>query len=104
MVIVQLPISTVPEIEAYITKSGGEPMANAKMFNKKLRIGVSATEKNKKYFYVITSDYLLNGGDHMTFFEKNIKVIDPNILLRDALIEEAINQKKLIDVTDPGIK
>jgi len=104
VVVVQLPTSIIPEIEAYIVKSGGEPMANAKMFNDKLRIAVSATEKNKKYFYVITSDYLLNGGDHMTFFEKNIKVIDPNILLRDALIEEAINQKKLIDVTDPGIK
>ena len=104
VVIVQMPKSIIPEIEAYITKSGGEPMANARMFNNKLRIAISATEKNKKYFYVITSDYLLNGGDHMRFFEKNTKVIDPNILLRDALIEEAINQKKLIDVTDPGIK
>ena len=50
VVVVQLPTSIIPEIEAYIVKSGGEPMANAKMFNDKLRIAVSATEKNKKYF------------------------------------------------------
>ena len=57
-----------------------------------------------KYFYVITSDYLLNGGDRMTFFEKKIKVIDPNILLRDALIEEAFKQKKLLKSIDLRIK
>ena len=103
VVVVQLPTSIIPEIEAYIIKSGGEPIANARMSNNKLSINHFSSDKNK-YFYVITSDYLLNGGDHMTFFQKNIKGIDPNILLRDALIEEAINQKKLIDVTDPGIK
>ena len=103
VVIVQLPSSVIMDIENYILNTGGEPISNAIIENKKLVINDFIPNKNK-YFYVITSDYLLNGGDRMTFFEKKIKVIDPNILLREALIEEAFKQKKLLKSIDLRIK
>jgi len=103
VVIVQLPSSVIIDIENYILRTGGEPISNAIIENKKLVIKDFMPNKNE-YFYVITSDYLLNGGDRMTFFEKKIKVIDPNIILRDALIDEAYKQKKLFKSIDLRIK
>jgi 2',3'-cyclic-nucleotide 2'-phosphodiesterase (5'-nucleotidase family) len=40
-----------------------------------------------KSYYVVTSDYLANGGDNMTFFEKAIKVYDLEYKLRNVLID-----------------
>jgi hypothetical protein len=48
------------------------------------------------YFWVITSDYLANGGDKMTFFSKSRTVNRTGKLLRDVLIEEAIQQQLLV--------
>jgi 2',3'-cyclic-nucleotide 2'-phosphodiesterase (5'-nucleotidase family) len=90
---VELPISVLPEIEAYLNKSGGEPMANLTLIEGKLSI--TSSPENATHFWVITSDYLLNGGDKMTFFTKRTNVNETGKLLRDALIEEARNQGKL---------
>jgi 2',3'-cyclic-nucleotide 2'-phosphodiesterase (5'-nucleotidase family) len=38
-------------------------------------------------YYVVTSDYLANGGDNMTFFKDPIKVIDLDYKLRNILID-----------------
>ena len=43
-------------------------------------------------FWVITSDYLYNGGDHMDFFQEGLEIIETNTLIRDAIIEEARSQ------------
>ena len=87
---VELPIEVLPEIEAYLNKSGGEPMANLSLIEGKLSI-TSSTE-NPTHFWVITSDYLLNGGDKMNFFSKRTNINETGKLLRDVLIEEARNQ------------
>ena len=47
-------------------------------------------------FWVITSDYLSNGNDGMTFFNSKRKIEYTNKLLRDVLIEEAKYQKNLV--------
>jgi 2',3'-cyclic-nucleotide 2'-phosphodiesterase (5'-nucleotidase family) len=41
----------------------------------------------KKVYYVVTSDYLSNGGDNMTFFKKGIQTYDLDYKLRNILID-----------------
>jgi hypothetical protein len=76
-----------------LNKSGGEPMANLTLIEGKLSI--KSSPENPSHFWVITSDYLLNGGDKMTFFTKRTNVNETGKLLRNVLIEEARNQGKL---------
>lgn len=91
---VELPISVLPEIEKYLIARDGEPIAGVKLENRKLQF--LDPIKNTQTFWVVTSDYLMNGGDNMDFFEKKINVVYPDILLRDAFIEEARKQSALI--------
>ncbi|MFT5779960.1 MAG: 2',3'-cyclic-nucleotide 2'-phosphodiesterase (5'-nucleotidase family) [Crocinitomicaceae bacterium] len=93
LVCVEMPIESLEEIQAYLIKTGGEPIAGAKIVAGKLLIDDQDDQTEK--FWIITSDYLLNGGDHMDFFQKRTNVRYPNILLRDAMIEEAKRQKTL---------
>jgi 2',3'-cyclic-nucleotide 2'-phosphodiesterase (5'-nucleotidase family) len=91
---VELPIEVLPEIEAYLNKSGGEPMANL-TFNEG-KLSITSSPENPTHFWVITSDFLLNGGDKMTFFTKRTNLNETGKLLRNVLIEEARSQGKLI--------
>ena len=52
---------------------------NAEINNNKIDID--------KYYYVATSDFLLKGGDKMTFFEKSIENTHLNYKIRDLLID-----------------
>ena len=96
---VKLPIASLDEISAYLKNSGGEPISNIQMRAGKLVLNPDAPTD---CFWVITSDYLYHGGDHMDFFEKSLEVIETKTLIRDALIEEAKFQKVLIN--DPIIR
>ena len=91
---IRLPISTLEKIQNYLQLSGGEPISNAAMRQGKLTVN-GVTEKTA-YFWVITTDYLANGGDRMDFFQDAIERIDKKTLLRDVFIEEAKIQKLLI--------
>jgi 2',3'-cyclic-nucleotide 2'-phosphodiesterase (5'-nucleotidase family) len=53
---------------------------------KNILIQGKAFEINKIY-YVGTNDYLANGGDNMSFFQKGIKTYDLNYKLRNILID-----------------
>jgi 2',3'-cyclic-nucleotide 2'-phosphodiesterase (5'-nucleotidase family) len=90
----RLPISSLEKIKYYLQQSGGEPIANATMFQGKLL--VNGVLENTKFVWVITSDYLANGGDRMDFFQDAVERIDKKTLLRDVFIEEAKTQKNLI--------
>jgi 2',3'-cyclic-nucleotide 2'-phosphodiesterase (5'-nucleotidase family) len=90
----RLPISSLEKIQNYLQQSGGEPIANATMFQGKLL--VNGVLENTKFVWVITSDYLANGGDRMDFFQDAVERIDKKTLLRDVFIEEAKTQKNLI--------
>lgn len=91
---VELPATSLLEIESYLRKTTGEPLANASVRNGKLM--VNGWTDTTTYFWVITSDYLANGGDKMTFFSKSRAVNRTGKLLRDILIEEAIQQQSLV--------
>lgn len=90
---VRLPISAMDKIQNYLVQSGGEPISNATMIQGKLT--VNGVTEQTAYFWVITTDYLANGGDRMDFFKDAIERVDKKTLLRDVLIEEAKIQKYL---------
>ena len=90
----RLPISSLVKIQYYLQQSGGEPISNASMNQGKLT--VNGVTENTTYFWVITTDYLANGGDRMGFFQDAVERSDKKTLLRDVFIEEAKTQKKLI--------
>ena len=83
---VQLPIECLADIEAFIRTTGGEPIANARIENGKLI--VNGIREGVTHFWVITSDYLMNGGDKATFFSKRTEVNRTGRLVRDALMSE----------------
>ena len=43
--------------------------------------------QNDKVYYVVTSDYLSNGGDNMLFFKKAVEQYDLNYKLRNIIID-----------------
>jgi 2',3'-cyclic-nucleotide 2'-phosphodiesterase (5'-nucleotidase family) len=98
----QLPMEALSELEAYLVRSGGEPIANAMMKGGKLELHPRNAQTT--HFWVITSDYLLNGGDKMTFFAKRTDTMLKDQLLRDVLMEEAKQQGTLIEDTTLRIK
>jgi 2',3'-cyclic-nucleotide 2'-phosphodiesterase (5'-nucleotidase family) len=99
---VELPISSIAEIEKYLSQSGGEPIANAKLENGKLLI--NGNNEKMTHFWVLTSDYLMNGGDKMSFFEQRTNAIMNGKLLRNAFIEEVKSQDTLIFNEEVRIK
>jgi 2',3'-cyclic-nucleotide 2'-phosphodiesterase (5'-nucleotidase family) len=98
----RLPISSLDKIEYYLQQSGGEPISNASMMNGKLMVN-GVTEKTQ-FIWVITSDYLANGGDRMDFFQDAVERSDKKTLLRDVFIEEAKTQKNLIVSSEKRIQ
>lgn len=53
---------------------------------KSVTINGTILDLNKTY-YVATSDYLVNGGDNMNFFQKNTAVFDLDYKIRNILID-----------------
>jgi|TARA_R110000737_G_scaffold352891_1_gene400884 2',3'-cyclic-nucleotide 2'-phosphodiesterase (5'-nucleotidase family) len=90
---VKMPLSSLPEIAAYLNKSGGEPISNATLTTKGLFLNVDHT--NKDHFWIVTSDYLMNGGDYMSFFEKKLEVIYTDKLLRESFMDQVKAQGTL---------
>lgn len=99
---VRMPVEVIPEIADYLTKSGGEPISGASL--KKGHLYVNGVDEKTKEIIIITSDYLVNGGDKMYFFQKAIEVIHTGRLLRDCLITEAKEQGTLINNSEIRIE
>lgn len=59
--------------------------------------------ENSKIYYVITSDYLANGGDRMLFFKKGIAKYDLNYKLRNILIDYFKETKTISAPSDQRI-
>ncbi|MEN9973376.1 MAG: hypothetical protein RIS20_1723 [Bacteroidota bacterium] len=98
----RLPISSLEKIQNYLLQIGGEPISNASMTNGKLM--VNGVNEATQFFWVITTDYLANGGDRMDFFQDAVERFDKKTLLRDVFIEEAKTQKNLIVSSEKRIQ
>jgi 2',3'-cyclic-nucleotide 2'-phosphodiesterase (5'-nucleotidase family) len=91
---VEMPNSTLLEIETYLIKSGGEPISGASLVNGKLKF--DGADQDASTYWIITSDYLMNGGDKMSFFEERISEEYAGILLRDLMLDVAKKQDTLV--------
>lgn len=93
----KIPITSLEKISAYLIKSGGEPISNVKMKNGQLILSGVGEKASVNYFWVITSNYLFNGGDNMNFFQDAVETIETKTLIRDVLIQEAKLQEILLN-------
>ncbi|RZJ30654.1 MAG: hypothetical protein EOO48_04365 [Flavobacterium sp.] len=92
LVVAELKAEQIREIVNYIFAdkkahpiSGLSFRVNTGMIEN-IRIKGQPLDDNKTYF-VVTSDYLLNGGDKMDFFKKSLKNYDLDYKLRNVLID-----------------
>lgn len=95
IVLLKLPVTQLPEIESYIRKSGGEPIAGCTIREGKMVI--AGLEEHTDYFWVVTSDFLANGGDKMYFFQSAVEKRLTTTLMRDVLLRQ-IQRDKIVSV------
>lgn len=91
---VEMPFESLPEINTYLKDRNGEPIGGVTFEDGKVILHKKGIMSNS--FWIVTSDYLMGGGDNMAFFEKRLQTVYANILLRDLFIEEAQKQKELV--------
>ena len=101
IVAVKLPIEVLNEIADYISASGGEPISGATFSDNEIKI--TNYSEGSAYFWVITSDYLMNGGDNMKFFEKRTETIYLDALMRDVMLKFAEKSDTLVWKDDKRI-
>ncbi|MNV04492.1 Trifunctional nucleotide phosphoesterase protein YfkN precursor [compost metagenome] len=94
VVYLKLSLDKIPEMEAYLKEKGGEPIGGFSLIKGKLEFPDSLA-KQKKYFWVVTSDFLANGGDNMFFFNNPLDRLDTNVLFRDFILEAVKKEKKI---------
>lgn len=101
LIALKLPVSQIVEIEAYVQKTGGEPIAGFTMVNGKIVIDNLA---ESSYLWVITTDFLANGGDKMLFFQTATEKILSPVLLRDLLLREVERTVKIDPLLEDRIR
>jgi 2',3'-cyclic-nucleotide 2'-phosphodiesterase (5'-nucleotidase family) len=102
VVAVKLPPTSIPKIIAWITASNGHPVAGCKIT--KDQIIMNNLKILDTDFWVITSDYLLNGGDNASFFSDKLELKESGILLRDVVINYLKINPLLLDDNKERIK
>ena len=98
IVILKLKGEAVKEFLDFVANKGGMPIAGMRMKIKnsmanEVTIGGKPFDISKSYS-IVTSDYLADGGDNMTFFAKPIKKIITGKKMRDAIIEYLKDESK----------
>jgi len=93
LVIVELDGKGVRAMVSYLIRSSqAHPIAGLQIIVDKdkvlqaVNIQGKPFDENRTYF-VATSDYLVTGGDKMTFFEDHISLTDSDYLIRNAIID-----------------
>lgn len=94
--IVRFKGTSMASIRTWIEKSNGHPISGFKIDKTEVTLEDGTSFDAEKDFWLITSDYLLNGGDNATFFNEKLEVIQTTILLRD-IFTESIRGKVLED-------
>ncbi|MBL7915787.1 MAG: 5'-nucleotidase C-terminal domain-containing protein [Bacteroidia bacterium] len=91
LVMLTLSAQSTQDLLNYIASKGGVPVSNLQM-----KISGSTAESvlidgkpvdYKKEYFVLTSDYLANGGDDMKMFQNPIAIEKTGLKVRDAIVE-----------------
>ena len=100
LVILELGNDDYIQLLQYITKRGGEPFAGVNIImDEKGSVLSQSLDLNRGKIRVLTSDYLANGGDKMSFF-KGKKQTKVGIKLRDAIINYCISKENISSKLD----
>lgn len=92
---VKLPISVLDEMLAYLKAKNGEPIGGISIVNGELQLPENV--KSKGYIWVVTSDFLVNGGDNMLFLGKYQERKDSNKLIRNVLID-GVQKTRILEI------
>jgi 2',3'-cyclic-nucleotide 2'-phosphodiesterase (5'-nucleotidase family) len=108
-VIVALKSDQITEIANYIiTEKKPHPLSGLTFTIGKDKIAKNLVVNgkpldNEKTYYVVTSDYLANGGDNMTFLKKGINTYTIDYKLRNVLIDYFKEVDTIPVITDKRI-
>jgi 5'-nucleotidase len=104
LVVLTINKDSLNSLISYLVINGGQPVSgNFKLSTIETKdlddalnpLPISSEAmKNSNQVNVLTSDYLANGGDNMTFFSNPIKYEKVGIKLRDAIIKYCIDENK----------
>ena len=99
LVVLEVSFQSFHNLVGYINKVGGQPIGgDLKLSFKGDLSNITHSKKlghlNRTSVKVLTTDYLANGGDNMSFFANPIKYEKVGIKLRDAIIQYCIEQHK----------
>jgi 2',3'-cyclic-nucleotide 2'-phosphodiesterase (5'-nucleotidase family) len=88
--ILELSPEKMQEMLDYLREKGGQPFSAMTLTIKPngydCQINDEPLDKNRNYF-IVTSDYLADGGDKMYFFKEPLQRIQTGIKIRDAIID-----------------
>lgn len=93
VVLVKMPSNSMNEIITFLRKTTGEPIGGFQLIEGK--VFVKGKQWTPTDFWILTSDYLMNGGDKMDFFNQKMEVIQTGNLLRDQLLIAAKKQETI---------
>ncbi len=92
LVVLKIKGDLLMEALSWSVKSGGDPVSGVKIYHKKqelIKAEIGAKEINKDdYYFLVTSDFVANGGDKYFMLQKAERISIPFILLRDVYLEE----------------
>jgi 2',3'-cyclic-nucleotide 2'-phosphodiesterase (5'-nucleotidase family) len=98
VVLLKLSGSQIKDMVEKISEKGGIPVSGIRLFikdNKPIQVTVNGQSFDEsKYYWIVTSDYLANGGDNYNFFKNAIERKTTGILLRDMIITHCKTQTK----------
>lgn len=102
LVVVTIALDSLNKLLNYLYFVSAQPISNGLTLEKyeifdgqTFKEGFSTKEnkyRTNKEFNILTSDYLANGGDNMTFFLNPISYQKVGIKLRDAIIQYCVEQ------------
>lgn len=105
MVILKLPGKVVYETFEHMGNSGGDGLSGASFIFKDKKVFKPLIDgnplKEDENYYVVTSDYLANGGDHYTFFSKAEEKYTSSQKVRDIILNHIRALTKQGKVIDP---
>lgn len=99
--IVKIKKEKLIELLDYLNKNGGEPIAGFKLKEGKIQLNQLS---DSPFVYVVTSDFLANGGDKMSFLMNPIEKMDYQMLIRDLLILQIRKNKTIFQMEEERIK
>ena len=90
--VIKLSPDKINEMLTYLNEVGGQPVSglNVRVSSStgKTQYTLDDGESMEEYLYVVTSDYLAEGGDKMDFFKNPLERIRTGIKIRDAIIDD----------------